>query len=136
MMAINRRQVLGSAMMGAGALIGSFGMPAVGRRVSERGALMVDGLSGAFRGLQAAVEFPLVDAIQGRRSRRFAKGAIIPSGPLAFSSRQAAEPLSELEQILLLASVSGNTGWSNLIPWNRFYSPGIPNYPAAAGGHA
>ena len=136
MMAINRRQVLGSAMMGAGALIGSFGMPAVGRRVSERGALMVDGLSGAFRGLQAAVEFPLVDAIQGRRSRRFAKGAIIPSGPLAFSSRQAAEPLSELEQILLLASVSGITGWSNLIPWNRFYSPGIPNYAAAAGGRS
>ena len=36
--------------------------------------------------------------------------------------------------MILLTSVSGNTGWSNLIPYNQHYLPGIPNYAAAAGG--
>lgn len=39
-----------------------------------------------------------------------------------------------MEQILLLSTVAGNTGWSNLIPYNRDYLPKIPNYAAAAGG--
>ena len=64
------------------------------------------------RGLVEAATFPLIEAIHGRRSRRFAKGATIPDGPLAFTSRQAPEPLDPLEQMLLLATVAGNTGWA------------------------
>ena len=38
--------------------------------------------------------------------------------------------------MLLLTTVCGNTGWSNLIPYNRFYQPNIPNYAGAAGGRS
>ena len=50
-------------------------------------------------GLQAALEFPLAAALLGRRARRFSLGALIPDGPLAFTSRHAPLPLTELEQI-------------------------------------
>ncbi|BCD96493.1 hypothetical protein [Marinagarivorans cellulosilyticus] len=36
--------------------------------------------------------------------------------------------------MLLLTTVGGNTGWTNLIPYNRHYQPQIPNYAGAAGG--
>ena len=38
------------------------------------------------RGLQDVVEFPLVEALFGRRARRFSLGASLPDGPLAFTS--------------------------------------------------
>ncbi len=95
---------------------------------------MLDKVPHLPQGLIEAAGFPLIEAIHGRRSRRFAKGASIPDGPLAYSSTEAPEPLSEMEQMLLLTTVAGNTGWSNLIPHNRFYSPRIPNYAGAAGG--
>jgi len=41
--------------------------------------------------LRELAAFPLVEALYGRRSRRFAVGAEIPDGPLAFRSRH--EPL-------------------------------------------
>ena len=41
--------------------------------------------------------FPLVEALFGRRSRRFALGDEIPDGPLAYRSRHDPVPLSELE---------------------------------------
>ena len=86
------------------------------------------------KGLVEATEFPLIEAIHGRRSRRFARGTSIPDGPLAYTSKHPPEPLSELEQMLLLTTVAGNTGWANLIPHNRNYIPNIPNYAGAAGG--
>ena len=58
------------------------------------------------------MNFPLIEAIHGRRSRRFAKGASIPDGPLAFTSRHAPEPLDPLEQMMLLTTIAGNTGWA------------------------
>ena len=85
-------------------------------------------------GLVEASRFPLVDAIRGRRSRRFALGAEIPGGPLAYRSKRAAEPLNELEQLLLISTVAGNTGWANLIPFNPAYEPRIPNYAGTATG--
>lgn len=88
------------------------------------------------KGLIDAANFPLIDAIHGRRSRRFAKGASIPDGPLAYRSTEAPQPLTETEQLLLLTTVAGNTGWSHLIPHNRFYAPKIPNYAGAAGGRS
>ena len=36
--------------------------------------------------------------------------------------------------MLLLTTVAGNTGWSELIPHNQAYVPNIPNYAGAAGG--
>ncbi|TQV86319.1 hypothetical protein FKG94_00775 [Exilibacterium tricleocarpae] len=87
-------------------------------------------------GLVEAANFPLIEAIHGRRSRRFARGASIPGGPLAYTSKHPPQPLDELQQLLLLTAVCGNTGWSNLIPYNRHYRPAIPNYAAAAGGRS
>ena len=61
-------------------------------------------------------------------------GFSIPDGPFAYKSERDAVPLSELEQMVLLTAVAGNTGWQYLIPHNPNYSPEIPNYSAAAGG--
>ena len=47
--------------------------------------------SKAFESLK---EFSLLNALFGRRARRFGLGMEIPSGPLAFKSRKEAMPLS------------------------------------------
>src|SRR5437588_8420867 len=51
--------------------------------------------------------FPLLAAIFGRRSRRFPLGGEIPDGPLAYRSRHDHLPLSELETLLILATMIG-----------------------------
>jgi len=130
----SRRKLLGASMIGVGTMLSGLGPRAYGRELNKKGRILLDTIPNLPQGLIDAVNFPLIDAIQGRRSRRFAKGASIPSGPLAHSSAHKPSPLSELEQILLLATVSGNTGWSNLIPHNRRYVPNIPNYAGAPGG--
>ena len=38
---------------------------------------------------QSPLSRGLIEAIHGRRSRRFAKGARIPNGPLAYTSTEA-----------------------------------------------
>jgi hypothetical protein len=43
-------------------------------------------------------------------------------------------PLSELEKLLVLSAVGGNTGWQYLIPYNDRYAPYLPNYASASGG--
>ena len=63
------------------------------------------------------LRFPLIDAIVGRRSRRFGLGMAIPSGPLAYTSRAEAVPLSELERSILMAAGTGATGWSMGVPF-------------------
>jgi len=68
------------------------------------------------------LEFPLMQAIFGRRSRRFGLGMEIPTGPLAFKSRSAPFPLSELEQAILVAAGTGVSGWSFGVP----FSPSRP----------
>ncbi|MDI4657933.1 hypothetical protein [Xanthobacter autotrophicus] len=97
---------------------------------------MLDTLSSPHRGLVQAATFPLIDAIRGRRSRRFAKGASIPDGPLAFTSRHAAKPLDPQEQMLLISTVAGNTGWANLFSHHPAYGAKLPNYTTAAGGRS
>jgi hypothetical protein len=62
-------------------------------------------------------QFPLLQAIFGRRARRFGLGMEIPSGPLAFKSRHAPRPLSELEQAVLIAAGTGVTGWNFGVPF-------------------
>jgi hypothetical protein len=61
-------------------------------------------------------EFALIDAIAGRRSRRFGKGMEMPSGPLAYRSEAEPLSLSELERSILVAAGTGVTGWSFGVP--------------------
>lgn len=63
------------------------------------------------------LEFPLLAALFGRRSRRFGLGMEIPSGPLAYTSGKPATPLSGTEQMLLVAAATGVSGWSYGIPF-------------------
>ncbi|MEZ4862465.1 MAG: hypothetical protein R3C14_14215 [Caldilineaceae bacterium] len=88
----------------------------------------------ALDGLTTARTFPLVDALLGRRSRRFAMGATLPTGPFAYHSRQEPVPLNELEQLVLLTAMAGNTGWHYLLPHHSQLPEHFPNYSSAAGG--
>jgi hypothetical protein len=87
--------------------------------------------AGALRELAA---FPLVEALFGRRSRRFALGDEIPDGPLAYRSRHEPLPLTELERMLVLTAMGGTTGWHYSITRHARYAPHVSNYPAAAAG--
>ncbi|WP_232520801.1 hypothetical protein [Rhodobacter sp. CZR27] len=129
---IDRRRLLGATMAGAGALLAGLGQ-ARGETLRTKGKIMLDATTPHARGLVQAATFPLIEAIHGRRSRRFAKGATIPEGPLAYTSREAPEALDPAEQMLLLATVAGNTGWANLFPHHPGYK-GLPNYTTSAGG--
>lgn len=63
------------------------------------------------------LDFPLLQALFGRRARRFGLGMEIPSGPLAYRSTAEPLPLSELEQLLLVAAGTGVSGWSFGVPF-------------------
>jgi hypothetical protein len=76
--------------------------------------------------LKELFQFPLLEAMFGRRARRFGLGMEIPSGPLKFTSRHAPQPLSELEQAVLIAAATGVSGWSFGIP----FGPGSPDQHA------
>ena len=67
------------------------------------------------RGFAAAREYPLWDAIFGRRSRRVAAGSAFRSGSLSFQSRLDPQPLSRLEEAYLIAAtgVTGLPYWDN-----------------------
>ena len=73
--------------------------------------------------LRELAEFPLVEAIYGRRSRRFALGDEIPDGPLAYRSRHEPLPLTELERMLVLSAMGGTTGWHYSITRHARYAP-------------
>ncbi len=85
-------------------------------------------------GFEDALEFPLMEALIGRRSRRFSLGASISKGALEFKSRHEPLPLTELERMVILLAMAGNTGWNFLMPYNERYAPYLPNYAGAAGG--
>ena len=51
-----------------------------------------------------------LDTLAGRRSRRFGLGMKIPAGPLAYSSRHPAQPLSVAEESALAFAAAGITG--------------------------
>ena len=55
-------------------------------------------------------EYPLFEALYGRRSRRFGLGFEITEGPFKYTSRQSPIPLSELEESLLVGAGVGLTG--------------------------
>jgi hypothetical protein len=85
-------------------------------------------------GFQDMLGFGLVEALLGRRSRRFFRGAEIPDGVFAYKSAHAPLPLSELEKLLVVTACGGNTGWHNMIYRAQRYAPHLSNYAAAAGG--
>ena len=60
--------------------------------------------------LQAVWDYPLFEAIYGRRSRRFGLGFEAAEGPFRYKSEQPAAPLSEFEEALLVAAGFGLTG--------------------------
>lgn len=84
--------------------------------------------------MEDLLQFPFVDALFGRRSRRFFRGATIPDGPLAFASKHEPLPLSELERMLIVTAAAGNTGWHHSITRHDRYVPHLSNYPGTAGG--
>jgi hypothetical protein len=86
------------------------------------------------QGFKDALSFGLVEALLGRRSRRFFLGAEIPDGVLTYKSRQAPLPLSDLEKLLVVAACGSNTGWNYLIYRAKRYAPHLSNYAGAAGG--
>ncbi len=63
-------------------------------------------------GLRAALDYPLFDALFNRRSRRIARGtAEVRAGSLTYTSQEKPQPLSPLEEAVLIAAtgVSGVT---------------------------
>ncbi len=61
-------------------------------------------------GLRHALDFPLVDAVLNRRSRRFGLGMNLEHGPLAHRSSHPPLPLCELEEAFLAWVGTGVTG--------------------------
>ncbi|MEQ8234533.1 MAG: hypothetical protein RLW61_18975 [Gammaproteobacteria bacterium] len=61
--------------------------------------------------------FPLLDALYGRRSRRFGWGMEIPHGPLAYKSELPPTPLDDFERAMLVAAGLGVSGWHHGIPF-------------------
>jgi hypothetical protein len=61
-------------------------------------------------------DYPLFEALYGRRSRRFGRGFAIEDGPFRYRSAHAPVPLSELEEALLVAA---GVGFSGLALWEH-----------------
>ncbi|MDQ7784867.1 MAG: hypothetical protein RDU20_18435 [Desulfomonilaceae bacterium] len=85
-------------------------------------------------GFEVMMRFGLIEAILGRRSRRFFQGAEIPDGVFAYRSRHEHLPLSEMEKLLVVAACGGNTSWHHMIHRAQRYAPYLSNYAGAAGG--
>ncbi|MCW5623829.1 MAG: hypothetical protein KIT73_03820 [Burkholderiales bacterium] len=63
--------------------------------------------------------FSLLEALFGRRSRRFGAGMEIPDGPLAYRSKLPPQPLSEAERTILIAAAAGISGLNFGIPYTE-----------------
>jgi len=85
-------------------------------------------------GFKEMPSFGLIDALLGRRSRRFFMGAEIPDGVFAYKSRHKSVPLTELEKLLVIAACGSNTNWHYLIYRAKRYAPYLSNYAGSAGG--
>jgi hypothetical protein len=90
--------------------------------------------SNEVQALRELSTFPLVEALYGRRSRRFAFGDEIPDGPLGYRSQHEPVPLTELERMLVLSAMGGTSGWHYGITRNAHYAPHLSNYAGAAAG--
>jgi hypothetical protein len=86
------------------------------------------------QGFQDLGNFGLLDALLGRRSRRFFMGAEIPDGAFAYKSSHEPLPLTDLEKLLVVSACGGNTSWHHMIYRGANYAPHLSNYAGAAGG--
>ena len=66
--------------------------------------------------LQEVWEYPLFDALYGRRSRRFGLGFAMAEGPYKYRSRHTPLPLSQVEEALLVAA---GVGFSGIALWDQ-----------------
>jgi hypothetical protein len=85
-------------------------------------------------GFEDMLSFPFIEALLGRRSRRFFMGAEIPDGVFTYKSRHEPVPLSELEKLLVVTACGGNTSWHHMIYRAQLYAPHLSNYAGAASG--
>jgi hypothetical protein len=60
--------------------------------------------------VDAALRYPLMDALANRRSRRFSLGASLPGGALAYASKAEPKPLDLAEEALLAFAAAGVNG--------------------------
>ncbi len=108
----------GFPLLGTGALH-SF----AGNHVSEANHSKKTGTMDKSKVYTDLMQFPFLQALFGRRARRFGLGMELPSGPLAYRSEKEPLPLTETEQMLLIAAGTGVSGWNFGVP----YSPVLPN---------
>jgi hypothetical protein len=85
-------------------------------------------------GFQDMLSFGLVEALLGRRSRRFFMGGAIPDGVFEYKSRHKPVPLTDLEKMLVVSACGGSTSWHHMIFRGFNYAPYLSNYSGAAGG--
>jgi hypothetical protein len=85
-------------------------------------------------GFEDLLSFGFVEALLGRRSRRFFMGAEIPDGVFAYKSRHEPLPLSDLEKMLIVTACGGNTSWHHMIYRAQMYAPHLSNYAGDASG--
>ena len=85
-------------------------------------------------GFKDLKNFGLLDALLGRRSRRFFMGAKIPDGVFEYTSKHEPVPLTDLEKMLVVSACGGSTSWHHMIYRGKNYAPHLSNYAAAAGG--
>lgn len=71
--------------------------------------------------------FGLLEALLGRRSRRFFRGAEIPDGVFAYASKHPPQLLSELEKLLVIVACGGNTSGHHMIYRAERYAPHLSN---------
>lgn len=129
-----RRKILGRMLLATGGLMSSCGLTKTGKQIEHRGNVLLDRIPNYPPGLEDAAKFTLMDALYGRRSRRFSVGSEIPDGVLAYKSEKEPHPLDPLEQMLVLTAAAGNTGWHHMIYRDESYAPHLSRYSAAAGG--
>jgi len=87
--------------------------------------------------VNAAWDYPLFDAIMGRRSRRFGLGMEMVKGPFRYKSDKEPVPLNELETAMLVAAATATTGpilAETELPGGMVKTIGKP-YPSVGGSH-
>lgn len=82
-------------------------MPADHERSGSGAVAGVEGHAG----FDSARQYPLISALMNRRTRRISRGLSFNSGAMTFASRHEPQPLSPLEEALLIAA----TGVSGLV---------------------
>lgn len=86
--------------------------------------------------LDNTLGFGLLEAVFGRRSRRFGLGMAIPNGPVAYESKADPVPVEGLERDLLVAVATGAVGWHEAIPYREGETTGLASYSLRLGGRS